>query len=340
MPPAARAQKPATPETLRLRGTVGERLRVSMHLTPAAAGALTGTYHYEKDAPYVPRPLSLKGTRGADGRVTLTESDDAGKVTGRFAGTLTLAAPCRFTGTWTSGDGARRSLPFSLADAAPGGTGIKVAGQFIRESSTKKPVPYDIDLAYPRLTGGPGLDGFNRTAEAAVRAELAAFRRAVRGAQQADSGVAPPEGGAYGLDGGVTLESVTDRVVSATLAIYSYTGGAHGTGWTRALNVDRRTGTALSLRDVFAPSVDPLALLSKLCKPALQADLGADLTFPEGITSKAENFRSWTIGPAGLTVTFDVYQVAAYAVGPREVVLPWPALKPYLRPDGPAAAFL
>jgi hypothetical protein len=40
-----------------------------------------------------------------------------------------------------------------------------------------------------------------------------------------------------------------------------------------------------------------------------------------------------------LQITFDAYQVAAYAAGPQEVVVSYSVLKPIIKPDGPLAAF-
>jgi hypothetical protein len=41
----------------------------------------------------------------------------------------------------------------------------------------------------------------------------------------------------------------------------------------------------------------------------------------------------------GLWITFDPYQVAAYAAGPQTVLVPYSALKDIIKPDGPVATF-
>ncbi|MBI2342909.1 MAG: DUF3298 domain-containing protein [Deltaproteobacteria bacterium] len=46
----------------------------------------------------------------------------------------------------------------------------------------------------------------------------------------------------------------------------------------------------------------------------------------------------WSVTPEGLRSTFDLYQVAPYAVGPQEMVIPYAVLAPHVRPDGPLAA--
>ncbi len=344
-PRAASAASPpplAVARPLALRGTLGGNLRIAMNLQPAPGRPreYAGTYCYEKAAPYVPRWLSVQGTRAAaGGALTLTETDPEGKKTGRFVLAPTKAAGrgAAFTGTWQSPDGSRR-LPVSLSEAGAVPAGVTV-GEGRVGGSGKKPIPYEMDVVWPRLSGVPGLDAFNRAAEKEARSEVAHFRTALK-EQAADAANAVPPGGSWDLSTGFTVRSVTDRAVSGEISVGSYMGGAHGSSWTRAVNVDRRTGARLALKDLFSPGVDAPALLSRLCRPPLLADLGEEAFFAEGVAPKAENFQDWTMAPEGLIVNFDVYQVAPYAVGPREVILPWAALKPHLRADGPAAPFL
>lgn len=344
VPRAAVATPPplAAARPLALRGTIGGNLRISMSLqaSPGRPREYAGTYCYEKAAPYVPRWLSVQGTRAAaGGALTLTETDPEGKKTGRFVLAPTKAAGRggAFTGTWESPDGSRK-LPVSLSEAGAVPSGLTI-GEGRVGGSAKKPIPYEMNAVWPRLSGAPGLDAFNRAAEKEARSEVARFHAALK-EQAADAANAVPAGGSWDLSTGFTVRSVTDRAVSAEISIGSYMGGAHGSSWTHAVNVDRRTGARLTLKDLFAPSVDAPALLSRLCRPPLLADLGEEAFFVEGVAPKAENFQDWTMAPEGLIVNFDVYQVAPYAVGPREVILPWAALKPHLRADGPAAPFL
>ncbi len=58
-----------------------------------------------------------------------------------------------------------------------------------------------------------------------------------------------------------------------------------------------------------------------------------------GASPRADNYRAVSITKKGLWVTFDPYQVAAYAAGPQHVLVPYSALKDIIKPDGPVAAF-
>jgi hypothetical protein len=59
----------------------------------------------------------------------------------------------------------------------------------------------------------------------------------------------------------------------------------------------------------------------------------------EGAGPKIENYHSWNITPMGLKITFDPYQVGAYAVGEHVIVVPYSVLKPIIKPDGLLAQF-
>ena len=61
--------------------------------------------------------------------------------------------------------------------------------------------------------------------------------------------------------------------------------------------------------------------------------------FSDGAKPTPENYAVWNISAEGLVITFNEYQVAAYAAGPQEVVIPFAALKDILDPQGPLNTF-
>jgi hypothetical protein len=58
-----------------------------------------------------------------------------------------------------------------------------------------------------------------------------------------------------------------------------------------------------------------------------------------GAGPRADNYRAWNITKKGLWITFDPYQVAAYAAGPQYILVPYSVLKDLIKPDGPIAAY-
>ena len=59
-----------------------------------------------------------------------------------------------------------------------------------------------------------------------------------------------------------------------------------------------------------------------------------------GAGAELTNYDNWTITKKGLGITFDPYQVAAYAAGPQNVVVPYSALKEIIKPDGAVGQFV
>lgn len=59
-----------------------------------------------------------------------------------------------------------------------------------------------------------------------------------------------------------------------------------------------------------------------------------------GAAPDLKNYNSWTISKKGIEITFDPYQVAAYAAGPQHVSAPYSALKGIIKPDGPVGQFV
>lgn len=114
---------------------------------------------------------------------------------------------------------------------------------------------------------------------------------------------------------------------------YSYTGGAHGNGGTSFSCLDVKNRKKLKLRDVMtADSVQ----LQPVVEAAFRRQQG--LTPTDSLTgilfenhlATTENFYFTN---TGIGFYYFPYEVAAYAVGPIQVFVPFTALKKYLKPD-------
>jgi hypothetical protein len=119
-----------------------------------------------------------------------------------------------------------------------------------------------------------------------------------------------------------------------------YSGAAHPGTRHRTATHDLEAGLDLSLDQLFLPGADYLGALSDFCKAELA---GRDIAFDASITgadSTAENYRNWNVTAAGLLITFEEYQVAAYAAGAQEVLVPYVDLAAIIDPAGPLAPFL
>lgn len=110
-------------------------------------------------------------------------------------------------------------------------------------------------------------------------------------------------------------------VVSVELEISEYTGGAHPNTAVVAINIDPRTGKALTLSDALSLTGLSLAQVASSSLSQLHAKLG-DAVFEDGVTPKPENYQTFLINKDSVTFVFQQYQAAAYAAGIQYVEFP------------------
>lgn len=118
-------------------------------------------------------------------------------------------------------------------------------------------------------------------------------------------------------------------------------GAAHPYHLTRTLNFDLERGEVLLLADLFLPEADYLTVMADFCKAELATrEIGFELGFASGADPLPENYRNWNLTYEGLLVTFDEYQVAPYAAGMQQVLIPYQDLAALINPSGPLAPLL
>jgi len=113
---------------------------------------------------------------------------------------------------------------------------------------------------------------------------------------------------------------------------------------TTVVNYDVKNGKKLALGDLFNPKSNYLSVISTYCikdlrdqaKRDKESMLDEDM-MKSGASPRADNYQACSITKKGLWITFDPYQVAAYAAGPQYVLVPYSALKDIIKPDGPLA---
>lgn len=128
----------------------------------------------------------------------------------------------------------------------------------------------------------------------------------------------------------------SDTVLSLQFTVYTYSGGAHGMTYFQTFTFEREKGIELQLSDLFVPEVDPYEVLEPLAQDALFAQLGdmADSDWIKGGTAPIpENYKNWVLTPDALVLTFEPYQVAAYAAGPQTVTVPLAKIQSVLAPE-------
>lgn len=120
--------------------------------------------------------------------------------------------------------------------------------------------------------------------------------------------------------------------VSVVFEWSEYTGGAHPNTFYATMIFNLTTGKEEQLAELFKENVDYLKALSDYTIPELKRrDDLADFTDEDWIQSGAgatsDNYAATYLSDSGVVVIFSPYQVAAYAAGPSEVVVPYSVLQ-------------
>lgn len=336
--------KALTGDKFYFRGTIAD-LSIEMTLT-RDGDRVTGTYFYPK----VGKNINLTGTIDKQGNIDLRESDEAGKDTGVFRGKWKPATDSpdpslsEIEGKWSKPDGSKETQ--FLVDQQPieFTTAVRVTPKVIKEANKAK--RYTIDAEYPQIEGDARFDGLNREARNLVTKDVAAFK-AGENSGEADTGPSD-ETQQSSLDISYEIRLATDDLISIGFSEGTYeAGAAHGNSVTSVLNYDVKNGKKLALADLFNPKANYLSVIATYCIKDLRdrARKDKDSMIDEemmktGAAPKADNYQACAMTRKGLWVTFDQYQVAAYAAGPQYVLVPYSALKDIIRSDGPLATLV
>ena len=326
------------------RGAVGDH-SARLRLRRAPDGKLTGAYSYEGRG----GELTLKGSVDAQGKLTLEEFDGE-KQTGVFKGQWEerdYEPEASLYGDWTRpGGGGEQTFVFAEQPRAAGGPAVTT--KQVKEEDKKR--GYAVNAEYPQVEGA---EEFNRLAAAFVAKEVADFKTEA-GREPGEKDYAP-DAAEDSLNVRYTMRLLTAELLSVEFAMDYYEhGAAHPSHGFHVINYDAKAGRRLELADLFKPGSDYLKRVSEVAvaqlrrwnKDSAEYSGGdgqpylSDPEFTRGAAPEAENFQSWTLTPKGLVVTFDYYQLGAYAAGAPTVVLPYAELKDVLRTDGPLAPLL
>ena len=106
-----------------------------------------------------------------------------------------------------------------------------------------------------------------------------------------------------------------ERYLSYRIEEYTYSGGAHGSTKISVGTLGREKGRQLTLNDVFGK--DGLAALETELRKAVIAKIGE-----ENIQSPVKPIENFYLAADGCHFVYNEYEVACYAIGAIEVVVP------------------
>ena len=197
----------------------------------------------------------------------------------------------------------------------------------------------NIFLKRPRMGQPEGkAAAFNQAVESLVQTEISNFTDIVTENLEYQASLSETFG-YNSLHLEYTPTNTEHGIVSIHFTISTYVmGAAHPFSYTSTLNYDLTRERTLTLDELFLPGSDYLGVLSAQSIQIISENGYMD--WPEGAAPVTENYQNWNITPDGILITFDPYQIAPYAVGPQQALVPYAALESMINPEGPLSEFL
>lgn len=130
-----------------------------------------------------------------------------------------------------------------------------------------------------------------------------------------------------------TVDYRSDNILNIKLNNYMFTGGAHGYSGDRSLIFNPETGKRLKNSDIFT---DPKAFTAfaekkfrqKFKIPADKSINATGFSFTEGKYALPQEIF---FKENGLLLLYNSYEIAAYAEGSKDVLIPYSEAKPFLK---------
>lgn len=205
---------------------------------------------------------------------------------------------------------------------------------------TEESETMSIDVAYPMINESlPGAKQANKEIEDELNLQISQFEKE---ATSLDYSVTLPKTVKSYVDGGYLVEFENDRVLSLSFGAEWYIrGAAHPYHTVHTFIFDKKLGKIVAGQDLFKASSKYLEYLSAyaykdLVQQAKEGDVDFsydDDTIKSGTQAALENFKHVLPIQEGLAIYFDEYQVAPYAAGSQQVVIPYEKLKDYAEPS-------
>lgn len=188
-----------------------------------------------------------------------------------------------------------------------------------------------IRIEYPEVAGQKAM---NALLASSARKQADEFLADFKKYGREDPREAPP----WDLTGGFEIPYQNAKLVVFLQQSYLYTGGAHGQPITEPFIFDLATGKRLGLTDFYQDGY--LKVLSQESRAQLKAnpdlkDIGQMID--EGTRPDAKNFTVVFPSAKGMRIIFPAYQVAPYAAGQPEVLVPYSKLAAFAKPGTPTS---
>jgi hypothetical protein len=130
-------------------------------------------------------------------------------------------------------------------------------------------------------------------------------------------------------------ELISDSLISLSVTRDEYAGGAHPNSSTAYINVNPENGNDISLKDVLKPGFND-ALTKAGEKGFRKVHELSDTSSFQFNDFEFENNRfqltnNYGFTKSGIVFYYNSYEVAPYAMGPTEVIIPYEEVKDWLK---------
>jgi len=221
--------------------------------------------------------------------------------------------------------------------------GLKFSPKAIIEEDKK--LKYLVEVQYPVISGINNAESqkkLNLLIAAAAFQEIDKFKASITGWNEEEPDLEVFEGSSS-LYMDYQIVGANQQFVSLKLNFSVYFAGAvHPNPSFMTINYDLQNNKMIQLAELFEPSEDYLGKISNYCINDLitQSEFSDEEWIKGGASRSLKNYQHFNLSKQGIVFTFDVYQVAPYAVGPQEVTIPYSVLRPILNPASPVTALL
>ncbi|MGB5945937.1 DUF3298 and DUF4163 domain-containing protein [Paenisporosarcina sp.] len=120
------------------------------------------------------------------------------------------------------------------------------------------------------------------------------------------------------------------NILSLTLTVYSFTGGAHGMTIIKALNFDVNTGKQYELKDLFKPGSDYVTVLSSIIQQKIK-------DWKIQLLDEFTNIRpdqDFYFADHSLVIYFQLYEITPYVWGFPYFPIPILDIQDIIQPGG------
>ena len=148
----------------------------------------------------------------------------------------------------------------------------------------------------------------------------------------------PDHSTSWEINNNISVIYNENSIVSSQSEFYHYTGGAHGNSGVYFSNFNSQTGEKLELADLLIHGYENEMnkAAEKIFRKEKQLGANANLE-SEGFWFEENKFslnKNFGIKNEGLVFYFNSYEIAPYAMGPTEILMPYKEIKSLVKQNG------